>query len=127
MAKKQPAPGVSELPGAESTGVNAEALKGIPKSTEDTLAAKDSGLETVSATPNQGCVCEGQPVVDGPSEGVGNWEGDCKNIKFVTGESMPGDRDAMFTRGGAGRIPYPTASPRDWNQSDVDAPNTKEK
>lgn len=40
--------------------------------------------ETVSATPNNGSECDAQPVVDGGHDcGVGHWEGNGKDIKFV--------------------------------------------
>lgn len=51
----------------------------LPPSKE--VAAR--GCETVDAAPNQGNVTAAQPVVDAGVSGVGHWQGDGNNIKFV--------------------------------------------
>jgi len=44
-----------------------------------------AGMETVSSTPNKGCCCESQPVVDaGHDSGTGHWEGQHTDVKFVS-------------------------------------------
>ncbi|MGB8834044.1 MAG: hypothetical protein WCC95_17980 [Candidatus Sulfotelmatobacter sp.] len=41
-------------------------------------------VETVSSPTNHGCVIDAAPTVDGGADsGVGHWEGDCCDVKFV--------------------------------------------
>ena len=48
------------------------------------LAAPGVAKETVSSTPNCGHVMDAQPVVDaGHDSGVGHWEGNGSDLKFV--------------------------------------------
>jgi hypothetical protein len=43
-------------------------------------------VESVSGAVNHGNVMDAQPVVDSGADcGVGHWEGDCTNVKFVKG------------------------------------------
>lgn len=82
----------------------------VPTSTECVLAPM---RETVSSTPNKGCVCPAQPVVDaGHDSGVGYWQGDGQDLKFV--------------RGGNG-LQSPDLSNRNWNQTDAPAKNKQAK
>jgi len=56
-------------------------LKSVPASTEKVLSPK---TETVDSAPQHGCVLEAAPVFDaGKDSGVGHFEGDCYDIKFV--------------------------------------------
>ena len=87
----------------------AKKVKGIPKSTEEVLQPK---LETVDSAPQHGEECCAAPTVDaGCESGTGHWEGDCRDIKFVKGESKQNE----------------DLSPRNWNSTGAPAPNKKKK
>jgi hypothetical protein len=63
-----------------------EPLRKVRKSTEEVL---NPAVETVSSTPNKGCVLSAQPVIDAADCGTGHWEGNGQDLRFVTNQSIP--------------------------------------